>query len=75
MAATHTPHADKIRWHGGSHLNGGVSQLGEYFISDGTIRFKHLDGQWENIDARNGSDMDTYRGCVAHNKRLLGIAA
>ena len=25
MAATHTPQADKIRWHGGSHLNGGVS--------------------------------------------------
>ena len=37
----HTPQADKIRWHGGSHLDGGVSRLGEYLIAaDRGITFR-----------------------------------
>lgn len=76
MAATHTPTADKIRWHGANHLNGGVSRFGEYFIAaDRSIVFKRISGGNEEIDPGNKSDHDIYWACVNHNKMLLGITA
>jgi hypothetical protein len=74
MGATHTPQADKIRWHGGNHLNGGVSRFGEYFIAgDGTITFRRPGAAPEEVPARSRSGKDTYWACVNHNKTLLGI--
>ena len=76
MAATHTPQADKIHWHGGSHLNGGVSRFGEYFIAaNRSITFSRPGAAPEVVPARSGSDADVYWACVDHNKTLLGITA
>ncbi|HEX7427070.1 MAG TPA: hypothetical protein VF328_08945 [Mycobacterium sp.] len=76
MAATHTPQADKIRWRGGSHLNGGVSRFGEYFIAaNRSITFSRPGAAPEVVPARSGSDADVYWACVDHNKTLLGITA
>ena len=76
MAATHTPQADKIRWHRGSHLDGGVSRFGEYLIAAGRgITFKRPGAAPEEVPARGGSDADVYWACVDHNKTLLGITA
>ena len=76
MAATHTPQADKIRWHRGSHLDGGVSRFGEYLIAAGHgITFKRPGAAPEEVPARGGSDADVYWACVDDNKTLLGITA
>jgi hypothetical protein len=74
MGATHTPHADKIRWHGGNHLNGGISRFGEYFIAaDRSITFKRPGAIPEEVPTHSGSVTDVYWACVDHNKMLLGI--
>jgi hypothetical protein len=74
MPASHTPHEYKIRWHGGSHLNGGVSRFGEYFIAaDRSITFQRPGAAPEEVPAESTSDTGIYWACVNHNKMLLGI--
>jgi hypothetical protein len=74
MAATRTPYPDRIRYHGGDHLNGGVSRLGEYFVAaDRTVAFHGLDGTWQDVPADNATDTALYWAMVNHNKALLGI--
>jgi hypothetical protein len=74
MPATHTPHADTIRWHVvGDPTKGGVSPLGEYVVNDDTIVFRRLDGSREVVPAPSTSGHHVYHACVKHNKRLLGI--
>jgi hypothetical protein len=76
VAATHTPQADKIRWRGGSHLNGGASRFGEYFIAaDRGVTFKRPGAAPEVVPAPSVSDADVYRACVDHKKMLLATTA
>jgi hypothetical protein len=73
MAATHTPHADKIRWHKvGDPTKGGVSRFGEYVVTN-VIALRRPDGSREIVPAPSISGYQVYHACVEHNKRLLGI--
>ncbi len=73
MGATHTPHADKIRWHKvGDPKKGGVSPLGEYVVTN-VITFRRPNGSREIVPAPSFSGWHVYDACVKHNKRLLGI--
>lgn len=73
MAATHTPHDDKIQWHQvGDPLQGGVSPLGEYVVIK-KITLKRHDGSSEVVPTSSLSGLHVYHACVDHNKRVLGI--
>ena len=80
MPATRTPAKDKISWHQkvrGGHMFGGVSPLGEYFVSKSRrIVFLPIDGPAVEVDVdRTSEDLgaDLYWSMVNHNKGLLGI--
>ncbi len=86
MPATKTPHDKKISWNQkgpGGHMFGGVSTLGEYFVSKdragcstGRLVFLPLDGppvEVEVEDKTGDLEADLYWSMTNHNKALLGI--
>ena len=80
MPANRTPAKGKIRWTQkgpGGHMFGGVSPLGEYFVSKSRrIVFLPVDGPPVEVDVdRTSGDLeaDLYWSMVNHNKGLLGI--
>jgi hypothetical protein len=76
MGASDTPYEDRIRWNGGSHLNGGVSPLGRYVLTrreDGTFDVQFVSrGRWEVIGERL-TKSESYLVSVEDNKKRLSI--